>query len=64
MSELFHAVCIGLIWDSECPEVEQITQLLDCIDPVLRLHEVSSFLHVFVLCTLVKIMFVVALSLI
>lgn len=44
--KLFHAVCIGLIWDSECPEVEQITQLLDCIDPVLRLHEVSSLPHV------------------
>jgi hypothetical protein len=42
----FHEVCIGLIWDSECPEVTQITQLLDCIDPVLRLPEVSSlFLH-------------------
>ncbi|XP_028411836.1 inactive ubiquitin carboxyl-terminal hydrolase 54-like isoform X2 [Dendronephthya gigantea] len=33
-------VCIGLIWDSETPDVEQITQLLDCIDPVIRLPEV------------------------
>ncbi|XP_046861773.1 inactive ubiquitin carboxyl-terminal hydrolase 54-like [Xenia sp. Carnegie-2017] len=33
-------VCIGLIWDSENPDLEQITQLLDCIDPVLRLSNV------------------------
>ena len=49
---LFVLVSIGLIWDSETPDIEHIADVLECIGTKLRLQDVSIEQAAISLCLL------------